>query len=100
MRHETVANLIVEMNHVVTYFGPKECLSKQKSYISYNMEKPRKLATRQYVGFGSDINSRMAQMLPLFDENQQLDEYKLVDSLANKAPKSHKAILISQGFNP
>ena len=32
--------------------------------------------------------------------NQQLDESKLVDSLANKAPISHKAMLISQGFNP
>ena len=29
-----------------------------------------------------------------------LDEYELVDSLANKAPRSHKAMLISQGFNP
>ena len=39
-------------------------------------------------------------MPPLFDENQQLDESELVDSLANKAPRSHKAMLISQGFNP
>ena len=29
-----------------------------------------------------------------------LDESDLVDSLANKAPRSHKAMLISQGFNP
>ena len=28
LRHETVANLIVVMNHVVTYFGLKECLYK------------------------------------------------------------------------
>ena len=42
----------------------------------------------------------MAQMPPLFDENQKLDESELVDSLANKAPRSHKAMLISQGFNP
>ena len=39
-------------------------------------------------------------MPPLFDENQQLDESELVDSLANKAPRSHKAMLISKGFNP
>ena len=30
LRHETAANLILVMNHVVTYFGPKDCLSKQK----------------------------------------------------------------------
>ena len=42
----------------------------------------------------------MAHMPPLFDKNQQLDKSELVDSLANKAPSSHKAMLISQGFNP
>ena len=44
--HKTVANLIVVMNHVVTYFVPKECFSKQKCYICYKMEKPRNLTTR------------------------------------------------------
>ena len=39
-------------------------------------------------------------MPPLFQESQQLEESKLVDSLANKAPRSHKAMLISKGFNP
>ena len=36
-RHETVANLNLVMNHVVAYFGPKECLSKQKRYLCYKM---------------------------------------------------------------
>ena len=39
-------------------------------------------------------------MPPLFDENQQLDESKLVGSLANKSPRSHKAMLILRGLNP
>ena len=88
------------MNHVVTYFGPKECLSKQKRYLRYKMTKPRKLSTRQYVGLVRDLNSRMAQLPPLFEESQILDESELVNSLANKAPRTHKAMLISQGFNP
>ena len=58
------------------------------------------LVTRQYVVLVRNLNSRMAQMPPLFDKNQQLDESELVDSLANKAPRSHKAVLISQDFNP
>ena len=33
LRQETVPNLKIVMNHVVTYFGPKECLSKQKRYL-------------------------------------------------------------------
>ena len=50
------------------------------------------------MGLVRDINSRMAPMPPLFDKNQQLDESELVDYLSNKAPRSHKAMLISQGF--
>ena len=88
------------MNHVVTYFGPNKCLSKQKRYLSYKMIKPRRLTTRQYVGLVRDLNSRMAQLPPLFEDSQVLDESELVDSLANKAPRTHKAMLINQGFNP
>ena len=47
-----------------------------------------------------DLNSRMAHLPPLFDETQVLEESELVDFLANKAPKYHKAMLINQGFNP
>ena len=46
LRHKTVANLIIVMNHVVAYFGPKECLSKHKRYICYKIYKPRNLTTR------------------------------------------------------
>ena len=63
------------------------------------MTKPHKLTTRQYVGLVRDLNSRMAQLPPPFEESQMLDESELVDSLANKAPRTHKAMLIAQGFN-
>ena len=88
------------MNHVVTYFGPKECLYKQKRYLRDKTIKTRRLTTRQYVGLVRDLNSRMAQLPPLFEDSQMLDESELVDSLANKAPITHKAMLISKGFNP
>ena len=64
------------------------------------MTKPRKLNTRQYVGLVRDLNSRMAQLPPLFEDIQMLNESELVDSLANKTPITHKAMLIAQGFNP
>ena len=88
------------MNHVVSYFGPKSCLSKQKRYLRYKMIKPRRLTKMQYVGLFRDLNSRMDQFPPLFEDSQMLDESELVNSLANKAPRTHKAMLISQGFNP
>ena len=51
------------------------------------------------MGLVRDINSRMDQLPPLFEDSQKLDEYELVNSLANTAPRTHKAILIAQGFN-
>ena len=99
LRHETVVNINLVMNHVVACFGPKECLSTQKRYLRYKMEKLRKLTTRQYAGLVRDLNSRMAQLPPLFQESQKLDESELADSLAKKVPRSHKAMLFSQGFN-
>ena len=92
LHHKLRANLILVMDHVVAYFGPKECLSKQKRYIRYKMGKTQNLTTRQYVGLVWDLNSRMAQMLPLFNYNQQFGEFEIVDLLANKARRTHKAI--------
>ena len=43
---ETDANLKTVLNHVVSYFGPNECLSKQKRYLRYKTTKPHKLTTR------------------------------------------------------
>ena len=75
-------------------------MERQKRYLRYKMKKPRKLTTMQYVGLVRNLNSRMAQLPPLFEDSQKLDESELVDSLANKAPTTHKAMLIAQGFNP
>ena len=61
---------------------------------------PFKPTKRQYVGSVCDLNARMAQMPTLFDEDQQLDDSELIESLANKEPRSNKDMLISQGFNP
>ena len=63
-------------------------------------DQARKLTTRQYVGLVRNLNSRRAQLPPLYEDSQKLDESDLVNSLANKAPRTHKAMLIAQGFNP
>ena len=93
-----VKELPVSLADVVTYLGQTEFLSKQKRYICNKMNKPRKLMTRHYVGLVRNLNPRMAQMPPLFNDNQQLDKSEIVDSLANKSPRTHKAMIISQSF--
>ena len=40
------------------------------------MIKPRRLNTRLYVGLVRDLNSRMAQLTPLFEDSQMLDHPK------------------------
>ena len=52
------------------------------------------------MGLVRGLNSRMAQLQPLFEDSQVIEESELVNFLVNKAPKSHKAMLINQGFNP
>ena len=42
----------------------------------------------------------MDELPPLFEDSQMLDESELVVSLTNKAPRTHKAMLIAQGNNP
>ena len=71
-----------------------------KALNPLKMDKPQNLTTRQYVELVHDLNSRMTQMPPLFNDNQQLEKYETVDSLANKAPRTHKDMIISKGFNP
>ena len=100
LRHETISNLILVMDHVVAYFGQKECLSKQNNYTHNKIEQHSNITTRQYVGLVHDFSSIMAHIPPLFNDNQQVDESELMVSLSNKAPIRHKAMLISQGFNP
>ena len=64
------------------------------------MTNPHKLTTRQYVGLVRDLNSRMNQLPPLFEDSQMLDKSELVNYLSKKAPRNHKDILIARGFNP
>ena len=52
------------------------------------------------MGLVRDLNSKMSQIPPLFNDNKQLDESELVNSLAKTLSRSHKAMMISQGFNP
>ena len=46
LRHEMVSDLILVMDHVVTYFGPKEFFFQEEDGIREKMEKPQKLTTR------------------------------------------------------
>ena len=39
-------------------------------------------------------------MSPLFNNNQELDDSEILDSFEKKASGAHKAMMISQGFNP
>ena len=88
------------MNELVTSFTPRECLSKQKRYIRYAMRKPFDITTRQYIGIVRNLNERCVEMPPNFDDTQKLTETELVDIVADRAPKTHKKELVSDGFNP
>ena len=98
--NETTANLIMALNHLVTFNCPREVLSKQTDYMKSKLYKPYDLTTRQYVGYYNNLNSICAQLPPAFNDNQKLSERELIINIAGKAPKPHKKMLIQQGYNP
>ena len=98
--NETTANLTLALNHLVTFNCPKEVLSKQTAYLKNKLYKPYNTTTRQYVGYYRNLNALTAQLPPLFNETQQITEREMIVTIASKAPKEHKKLLIQHGFNP
>jgi hypothetical protein len=81
----------------VTYFAPCKVLSQQ---ARYNMRKPTGISTRQYVSAAHVLNNMIGQLPPAFEANQKILEPDLIDILVSKAPKSHRELMVDQGFNP
>ena len=97
---ETTGNLVLALNHLVTFNCPREVLSKQTDYLKTMLAKPREMTTRQYVGYYNNLNAICGQLPPGFNATQKLTERELIINIAHKAPKNHKKMLIQQGYNP
>ncbi len=98
--NKTIVNLTTVEQRLVSEFTTKDVLARECRYIRYDMRKPYSRTTRQYVGAVHTLNQTLARMPPLFDASQQVPESELLDILASKAPQSHKALMIEQGFDP
>jgi hypothetical protein len=98
--NETTAHLLLVEKRLVTYFAPREVLSQQARYIRHYMRKPHGVSTRQYVSAVHVLNNMIGQLPPTFDPNQKILEPDLMDILVSKAPKSHRELMVDQGFNP
>ena len=98
--NETVGNLTLALNYLVTFNCPKEVLSKHTEYLKTRLYKPSNLNMRQYVGCFNNLNALCEQLPPNFDANQKLSERDCILIIANKAPKSHKKMLCQHGYNP
>lgn len=97
---ETIANLLIVEQRLITEFAPRDVLSRESRYMRYHMRKPYGRTTRQYVGAVHTLNETLSKMPPLFDHIQKIPSPELLDILASKAPQSHKAMMIEQGFDP
>mgnify|MGYP000293913334 CR=1 FL=1 len=95
--NETSNNLVIVEQRLVSGFTTKDILSREARYIRYDMYKPRNRTTRRAV---HTLNETLAKMPPLFNATQKIPDSELLDILASKAPKHHKAIMIKHGFDP
>ena len=68
--NETAANLMLALNHLVTFNCPREVLSKQTEYLKNKLYKPYNTTTRQYVGYYPNSNALCGQLPPLFNDTQ------------------------------
>jgi hypothetical protein len=98
--NETTAHLVLVERRLVTYFAPREVLSQQARYIRHYMRKPAGISTRQYVSAVHVLNNMIGQLPPAFEANQKILEPDLMDILVSKAPKTHRELMVEQGFNP
>jgi hypothetical protein len=92
--NETTAHLVLVERRLVTYFAPREVLSQQARYIRHYMRKPAGISTRQYI-------SAVHVLAKQHDRtNQKILEPDLMDILVSKALKTHRELMVEQGFNP
>jgi hypothetical protein len=64
------------------------------------MRKPAGISTRQYVSAVHVLNNMIGQLPLAFDPNQKILEPNLMDILVSNAPKTHRQLMVEQGFNP
>lgn len=58
------------------------------------------MSTRQYVGAVHTLNNTLEQLPLTFDASQKIPDSNIMDILASNAPKSHKEVMMGQGFDP
>jgi hypothetical protein len=64
------------------------------------MRNPHGVSTRQYVSAVHVLNNMIGQLPPTFDPNQKILVPDLMDILVSRALKSHRELMVDQGFNP
>ena len=88
----------IATSHLLDGFPDPRKLSDSQAHTRLDKRLTQKLKT--YGLEDPPVQRENAIPLGIVHNNQKLDESELVDSIANKAPRIHKAMLISQGFNP
>ena len=84
--NETVENLTLALNYLVTFNCPKEVLSKHMEYLKRQLYKPRDINMRQYIGCFNNLNTIREQLPPNFNAAQKLSERDCIIIIAKKAP--------------
>jgi len=97
---ETAAHLLVVEQRLVTFFSPQKVLTNQTRYIRYQMQKPKGVNTRQYVGAVHTLNQTLEKLPPNFNQAQKVPDTDIMDILTSKAPKAHKELMTDHGFDP
>lgn len=97
---ETIPNLALVEQRLVTCFAPQEVLQQQAGCMHFHEGKPKAVTTQLHIGSVATPNNSLEKLPPDFGPLQKGTDSDLVDILASKAPKGDKELIADHGFDP
>ena len=84
---------------VITHLFPRKALRSQKRYMRRHMRKTRDISARIFVARIQEVNNYL-NSFPPFAEDQQLDDYELLEIMEAIVPKNWQRVFVQQGYDP
>jgi hypothetical protein len=85
--NETNNYFTLTLQTLTTHIFPQCSLAFQKRYMRRYMRMPREMTTRSFAAQVAELNAYLEQFPP-FEDNQELDNTKIMDILENGVPNT------------
>jgi hypothetical protein len=87
-------NVTLTLQTLTTHIFPQRSLAFKKFYMRRHMRKPREMTTRAFATQVAKLKSYLEEFPP-FEDNQELDDTKIMDILENGLPNTWSKNMVS-----